>query len=96
MEWFLQTTYTISLPVLLGYIVYLLKEQKKSRDANSTGTKCLLRVKLIEYHDKYVELGYIPTYVLDNWNELYMAYKNLGGNGTITSMNDEIKKLQIK
>ena len=69
MEWFLQTTYTLSLPVLLGYIVWLLKEQKKTRDANSEGTKCLLRVKLIEYHDKYIRLGYIPSYVLTNWDE---------------------------
>ena len=44
-------TYTIVLPILLGYIVWLLKNQKKSRDANSRGTMLLLRVQLIEYHD---------------------------------------------
>ena len=46
------TTYQIALPILLGYIVWLLKRQKKDRDANSKGTMLLLRVKLIEYHDK--------------------------------------------
>ena len=46
-------TYTIVLPVLLGYIVWLLKNQKKDRDANSKGTMLLLRVQLIEYHAKY-------------------------------------------
>ena len=54
------TTYQIALPILLGYIVWLLKRQKKDRDANSKGTMLLLRVKLIEYHDKYMALGKIP------------------------------------
>ncbi len=95
MEWFLQTTYTLSLPVLLGYIVWLLKEQKKTRDANSEGTKCLLRVKLIEYHDKYIRLGYIPSYVLTNWDEMYKAYKGLNGNGMIEGMDKVIRSLPI-
>ena len=45
-------TYTIALPFILGYIVWILKNQKKDRDANSKGTMMLLRVQLIEYHDK--------------------------------------------
>ena len=42
---------------ILAYIVWLLKNQKKDRDANSQGTMMLLRVQLIEYHDKYMKLG---------------------------------------
>ena len=45
-------TYLVALPIVLGYIVWLLKQQKKSRDANSKGTMLLLRVQLIEYHAK--------------------------------------------
>lgn len=52
-EIFIQT-YTIALPVVLGYIVWLLKNQKKDRDANSKGTMLLLRVQLFEYHDRYM------------------------------------------
>lgn len=58
----LMQTYTIALPVLLGYIVWLLKNQKRDRDANSKGTMLLLRVQLIEYHSKYTQLGDIPSY----------------------------------
>lgn len=46
-------TYIISLPILLGYIVWLLKNQKKYRDANGKGTMLLLKIQLIEYHSKY-------------------------------------------
>lgn len=61
MEQFIYSTYTIVLPIivtaLMGYVVWLLKNQKKDRDANSKGTMLLLRVQLIEYHDKYMRLG---------------------------------------
>ena len=56
-------TYTIVLPIALTYIVWLLKRQKSDRDANARGTMLLLRVQLIEYHDKYTALKYIPLFL---------------------------------
>nr|DAP89214.1 MAG TPA: holin protein [Caudoviricetes sp.] len=94
-ELFLQT-YTIVLPIVLGYIVWLLKNQKKDRDANSKGTMLLLRVQLIEYHDKYMMLGDIPSYVYENFMEMYDAYHALGGNGMVTKMKQEIEELHLK
>lgn len=92
-------TYMIALPIvltsILGYVVWLLKEQKKERDANSKGTMLLLRVQLIEYHDKYVELKEIPADVYEHFNEMYEAYKDLGGNGMVTKMHSEIQELHL-
>ena len=42
MDQFLMQTYTTALPIALGYIVWLLKRQKKDRDANGRGTMLLL------------------------------------------------------
>lgn len=81
---------------LLGYIVWLLKNQKKDRDANSQGTMMLLRVQLIEYHDKYMKLGEIPSYAYENFCEMYNAYHALGGNGMVTKMKQEIEELHLK
>lgn len=89
-------TYTIVLPILLGYIVWLLKNQKKDRDANSKGTMLLLRAQLIEYHDKYMRLGSIPSYAYENFCEMYNAYHELGGNGMITKMMHEIEGLHLR
>jgi len=89
-------TYTIALPVLLGYIVWLLKNQKRDRDANSKGTMLLLRVQLIEYHSKYTQLGNIPSYAYQNFCEMYEAYHELGGNGMVTKMMHEIEELHLK
>lgn len=100
MENFLLETYSIALPIvlttLMGYIVWLLKKQKKDRDANSKGTMLLLRVQLIEYHDKYTILGSIPSYAYENFCEMYEAYHKLGGNGMITKMKEEIDELHLK
>ena len=96
MKEILLETYTIVLPVLLAYIVWLLKNQKKTRDANSRGTMLLLKVQIIEYHDKYMALGHIPSYAYENFCEMYDAYHQLGGNGMITHMFEEVKKLNIR
>lgn len=89
-------TYTTVLPVMLGYIVWLLKESKKNRDANSRGTMMLLKIKLIEYHDKYVPTGRIPSYVYENCKEIHDAYKELDGNGLGDHMWKEIEQLDIR
>lgn len=93
-------TYLVALPIILtalmGYIVWLLKKQKRDRDANSKGTMLLLRVQLIEYHDKYMRLGEIPSYAYENFNEMYDAYHKLGGNGMVTKMKQEIEELHLK
>lgn len=100
MENLLLETYSIALPIvltaLMGYIVWLLKKQKKDRDANSKGTMLLLRVQLIEYHDKYTILGSISSYAYENFCEMYEVYHELGGNGMITKMKEEIDELHLK
>lgn len=100
MEHFIYQTYVTALPIvlmaLMGYVVWLLKNQKKDRDANSKGTMLLLRVQLIEYHDKYMRLGSIPSYAYENFCEMYNAYHKLGGNGMITKMMHEIEELHLR
>ena len=98
-DFFLQT-YMVALPIVLssflGYVVWVLQSQKKDRDANSRGTMLLLRVQLIEYHDKYVEMKEIPSYAYENYVEMYHAYHDLGGNGMVTKMYNEIQELHLQ
>jgi len=96
MKELLLQTYVIALPIFLGYIVWLLQQQKRDRGANSKGTMLLLRVQLIEYHDKYVKEGEIPSYAFENFEEMYNAYHALGGNGMITKMYHEIQQLHLR
>lgn len=106
MEYFI----TIVLSLISGVLLFIVKgllsenhklrEQKKKdaenrEDAIGNALLCLLRVKLIEYHDKYVVEGHIPSYAYENWSKMYDAYITLGGNGMIVGMNEDIKELTI-
>ena len=93
---FLMQVCLAAIPPLLGYVIWLLKEQKKERDANSRGTMLLLRVQLIDYHDKYTKLGAIPSYAYANFEEMFKAYQELGGNSMVTKMHEEIQELHLK
>lgn len=100
MEEFLMQTYIIALPIILtsflGYAIWVLKQQKKDRDANTKGTMLLLRVALIEYHAKYTAIGSIPSYAYENFCEMYEAYQAMGGNGMVVKMKLEIDELNLK
>ena len=71
------------------------KKAKKGKKCNNCGTMLLLRVQLIEYHDRYMSLGSIPSYAYENFCEMYEAYHELGGNGMVTKMYEEIQELHI-
>ena len=92
----IMTIYSVLLPLLVGYIIKLLKDQKKERDANAKGTMLLLRVQLIEYHDRYTAKGTIPSYAYQNFKDMYAAYHDLGGNGMIEKMKQEVDDLDLE
>ena len=101
---------TIALTVISGALLYivqnLIKENDKLRNerkhteqqrskAISDGVLSLLKIQLIEYHDKYMVGGHIPAYVYENWDAMYKSYEALGGNGMVQHMNSEINELRI-
>lgn len=87
---------TVALPIILGYIVWILKEDKKVRDANSRGTMLLLRSQLKMYHKEYMERGYITSSELSEYLEIYDAYHELGGNGVATHWKEDILTLEVR
>ena len=100
-------TYLTILPIvttaLMGYIVWLLQEQQKSkkieyqkREANSNGTKLILFYMLQRLHTEYMYQGYVTYEQRTQFEEIYDAYHNLGGNSYGTRMWEDIKKLEIR
>ena len=43
-----------------------------------------------------MRLGEIPSYAYENFCEMYQAYHDLGGNGMVEKMNEEIGNLHLK
>ena len=87
---------TVTLPIILGYIVWLLKQQKKERSANSKGMMLLLRSQLKAYHKEYMQRGYITSEELADYLEMYDAYHSLGGNGVATKWKEDVQRLEVR
>lgn len=88
--------------VLLSLVKNLMDENKKLKHereekekAMQDGMMVLLKIQLIEYHSKYMGSGDIPSYVYDNFDEMYKVYETLGGNGMVKHMKESIDKLRI-
>ena len=86
----------VALPIVLCYVVCLLKERKKDRGALEKGMMLLLRAKLIEYHKEWTDRWYITTHGIQNFLEMYDVYHSLGGNGMVTHLKEEVEKLDVK
>lgn len=61
--------------------------------AMKEGLQALLRDRVIAAYDKYAERGFILVRELENVEAMYSAYHELGGNGTITRLVDEMRGL---
>lgn len=79
-----------------GALSFLLAKTKglfKREKALSDGVQSLLRNQLIEYHDKYSAKKYCPIYAKEAARRCYEAYHDLGGNGVITKLYNDIMLL---
>lgn len=72
------------------------KENLKKEAATQEGVTSLLRVQLIEYHEKYTTKNSIPNYAFENWDKMFKAYQGLGGNGMVVEMDNDIRALEFK
>ena len=77
----------------LAYAAARCKGGFKREKAMQEGVKCLLRSELIDYHEKYVERGSCPLYVKESTRRIYEAYHELGGNGVITKLYQDLMAL---
>lgn len=68
----------------------------KHEAAIENGMVCVLRKHLMDEHDIWTGRGYITSHALENGLAMYRAYKDLGGNGMIDHMEEEIQTLPIR
>jgi len=98
-------TYYILLPIvataLIGWVGYLLKDQKKKEDdrdvkqkAQTTAIMLVLRYMLQRYHGEYKLQGKITYSQYKNWQEIYETYRILGGNSIAEEWNEEVEEME--
>lgn len=83
-------------PFVLGGVVTAIPAFFFNMRLIKNGLQCLLRVKIIETHDKYIEKGFCPIAIKESTVRLYKAYHALRGNDVATSLYNEIMELPVE
>lgn len=65
-------------------------------DSAKNGVKALLRDRIIDQYNKYSDRGFIPIYARESIAQMYMEYKNLGGNGAIEHLVEKLHDLPTR
>ena len=72
------------------------QEQDRKNRAIENGVQALLRNELIRRYREYETKGEISILDKENIEHMFKEYTNLGGNGTVAKMYEEILELPIK
>jgi hypothetical protein len=75
--------------VLSGGGLYIFRQFK----ALKLGVQAILRDRIIDQYNKYMDRDYIPIYAMENVTAMYKEYHALGGNGTITELYKQLLEL---
>lgn len=70
-----------------------IKKEQEINAAIVVGMQALLRTKLTEMCERYTDLGYCPTHVKENVDDVYKAYHAIGGNGAGTAAYQHVMDL---
>ena len=85
----------IVLPILLAYIVWLLKEERTERKANNLGMKEILGYMIDRWHEEFIIQGYVTTDQRNTFDDVYKAYAGIKGNGARKAKYEEVCKMHI-
>ena len=78
-----------------GGLAFALKSWYKRLNATEKGVQALLRNEIIKTYNHCMTQGYVPIHERDNLDKLFIEYKNLGGNGTIKHLMEELDDLPV-
>lgn len=81
---------------LFGYLTFRVRrlgKKIKEYEAVRSGVRALLRDRIIQTYNHYMEKGYCPIYSMENAEGMYIEYQRLGGNGTVVKLMEDLKAL---
>lgn len=81
---------------VLGFLVTKLKKNKKKDLAIENAVQALLRNELIRRYREYKAKGEMTILDRENIEAMFKQYKNLGGNGTVKELMDELLVVPTK
>ena len=84
--------------LIAGYkkLANRIQSDKETEKAIADGMRCLLMYQLREEGEKHILAGSCTIDDKREFERAYNAYHTLGGNGTITSLKDQVIALPLK
>ena len=80
----------------IGCLYKKYKQADARQKAVELGVQALLRDRIVQSYYHYEERGWITLHGLENVNAMYKEYHALGGNGTVTSLVNSIRELDVR
>lgn len=80
----------------LTYGINELKKKLKEQESVKEGVVALLHDRLFQSGMYFLDKGEISVAEHQNFEDLYNAYHNLGGNGTGTEIYERVNELRLK
>lgn len=81
---------------ILGFVSTRLKKNKKKEQAIEQGVQALLRNELVRRYREYEAKGEMSILDKENMEAMFIQYQNLGGNGTVKHLMDDLLELPTK
>lgn len=80
-----------------AFVTFLVQRRDKKISVEARMLKGLGHDRICFLGEKYIEQGYISKDEYENLHDyLYMPYKELGGNGTVEKIMNEVKTLPLR
>jgi len=93
----IQVTYSTLLPLVLAYIVNRLNKINLAKDAGRETDMLVLRLILVDLHDRYVDRGYITRQAYMTFDEVWTLYtEKYKGNHLTQKFKAEVEALEIR
>lgn len=84
--------------IMASFIFFLYRKiirHYRIMNYTKNGVKVLLKGEIVRRYQEYKKLGCISIFDREIINDLYQEYKNLGGNGMIEDMIEDISDIPL-
>lgn len=92
----------IVLPIILGYVIWILKEERNERKqerielkATNLGMKEILGYMIDRWYEEFILQGYVTTDQFNTFKDVYDAYAANKGNGAREAKWHEVERMHI-
>ena len=89
----LLTIATALLGFLYKRVIRLITITVEQNKAVNEGVRAVLSSEIIDKYNHYKDKGYCPIYAKTNIKNLHKPYKDLGGNGVVDKLVDELLEM---